>query len=180
MTAVNTEAKPNGLASFWTKAAMVRRAFNAGPRLKSDRAFDDLEDAVLEAYTEFRDMRRRMKNAELSARDTRAAFVLIPPYFEGPPFNASAGLMIPIPDTIKGLPDLLKEAERAAGKSEMVPLGVVFWQRDRDERAKEAKSVWVQSWRVDPRWQRAANAVREEFREQDGLLHGPLGVVFEE
>jgi hypothetical protein len=171
----------NLMASTWTKAALVRRAFNAGPRRKSDREFEDLEDAVLAAYISFRDIRLEMKNAGLAERDTRAAFVLMTAAFEGPPFNAGAAVMLTIPDTIKGLPDLLKDAERHADKGEMAPLGVVFWQRDRDERAKESKAVWIQSWRVDPRLQRAANAVRDEFRELDGRVDdGGLAVTFEE
>jgi hypothetical protein len=178
VTATKTE---NLMASTWTRAALVRRAFNAGPRRKSDREFGDLEDALLAAYVSFRDIRREMKKAELSERDTRAAFVLMTAAFEGPPFNAGVAVMLTIPDTIKGLPDLLRDAEKYANKGKMIPLGVVFWQRDRDERAKEGKSVWIQSWRVDPRLQRAANAVREEFRELDGRVDdGGLAVTFEE
>ncbi len=177
---VTAEAKTNLMASTWTKAALVRRAFNAGPRRKSDREFEDLEDAVLAAYVSYRDIRRAMKKAELSERDARAAFVLVDATFAGQPFNASTAVMLPIPATIKGIPDLLKDTERYA-KSKMVPLGVVFWQRDRDERAKESRSVWIQSWRVDPRLHRAANAVRDEFRELDGRVdEGGLAVPFEE
>ena len=54
----------NLMASTWTDAAKVRRAFNAGPRRKSDLKFDDIEEAVLAAYTSFLDLRKAMKRAE--------------------------------------------------------------------------------------------------------------------
>ncbi len=178
---VTVEKSENLMASTWTDAARVRRAFNAGPRRKTDREFDDLEDAVLTAYRSYRDIRREMKNAGLSERDTRAAFVLVTAAYAGAPFNGGHAMMLPIPDAIKGLPGLLKDAEKWANKGEMIPLGVVFWQRDRDERAKESKSVWIQSWRVDPRLLRAANAVRDEFGELDGRVdEGGLAATFEE
>ena len=65
----------NLMAATWTKAALVRRAFNAGPRRKSDRAFDDLEDAVLTAYVSFLDLRKEMKKVDIPVRDVRAAMV---------------------------------------------------------------------------------------------------------
>jgi hypothetical protein len=174
----------NLMASTWTKAALVRRAFNAGPRRKFDRQFEDLEDAVLAAYISYRDVRREMRKWGLPEADTRAAFVMMPPFF-GPPFNSGAAVMLRIPDSIHGLPTLLKDAQHYAkegeGDLQMSPLGVVFWQRDQDERAKEKESVWVQMWRVDPRLQRAANAVRDEFRELDGYVaDGGFGVTFDE
>jgi hypothetical protein len=90
--------------------------------------------------------------------------------YEGPPFNAGHICLLPIPETIKGLPDLLKEAEKGTKNGAMVPLGVAFWQRDKDPRAKMSKTAWVQLWRVDPRLRRAADAAREAFEESDGRV----------
>src|SRR5579872_6312609 len=102
-----TAAKTGNLmASTWTQASLVRRAFNAGPRRKSDRKFDDTEEAVLAAYASFLDLRKEMKKAGLSVRDVRAALVLMTAVYDGPPFNAGVVTLLAIPDTIKGLSDL--------------------------------------------------------------------------
>lgn len=181
---MTTEVKTENLmASTWTQAALVRRAFNAGPRRKFDRTFDDLEDAVLAAYVSFLDLRKEMKKAGIPApaRDVRAAMVLMTATYEGRPFNAGVVTLLAIPDTLKGLPELLREAERYTKKGAMAPIGMVFWQRDKDPRAKKSATVWVQSWRVDPRLQRAADAARTAFEEADGRVpEGGLNDTFEE
>jgi len=171
MTAEETQTETRNLmASTWTQAAKARRAFNAGPRRKSDLKFDDLEGAVLATYASFLDLRKEMKKAVLPTRDVRAALVLMTAAYEGPPFNAGVGSLLAIPDTIEGLPDLLREAEKRTKNGAMAPLGVAFWQRDKDPRAKTSKTAWVQSWRVDPRLQLAADTAREAFEESDGRV----------
>jgi len=166
-----TESKTGNLmASTWTQASLVRRTFNAGPRRKSDLKFEDLEEAVLAAYAVFLDLRKEMKKVDLLTRDVRAALVLMTAAYEGPPFNAGVVSLLAIPDTIKGLPDLLKHAERRTKDGAMVPLGVVFWQRDKDPRAKTSKTVWVQLWRVDTRLRLAADTAREAFEGADGRV----------
>jgi hypothetical protein len=171
----------NLMAGTWTDAAKVRRAVNAGPRRKTDLEFEDMEDAVLAAYVSFRDLRKEMSKAGLSERDARAAFVLMTAEFEGAPFNAGHVTLLTIPRNIAGLHALLNAAKKHANKGEMAPLGVVFWQRDRDERAKESKPTWVQSWRVDVRSLRAAGAVRDKFKELGGdVPEGDWSVQFDE
>lgn len=176
MIEVKTEVKTGNLmASTWTEAAKVRRAFNAGPRRKSDLKFDDIEEAVLAAYTSFLDLRKEMKRAGLPQRDVRAALVLMTAFYEGPPINGGVVTLLAIPDTLVTLSDLLKETERRTKSGAMAPLGLAFWQRDKDSKAKVSKNVWVQSWRVDPRVQRAADAARQAFEESDGKSHWRSG-----
>ncbi|WP_109486986.1 hypothetical protein [Occallatibacter savannae] len=161
--------KPENLmAATWTQAALVRRAFNAGPKRKSDRKFDDLEEAVLAAYSSFLDLRKEMLGAGLSSKDVRAALVLMTAIYDGPPINAGALSLLTVPDTIKELPELLRTVERRAKNGDMAPLGVAFWQRDRDPAAKAEKAVWVQSWLVGDRATRAVVGAREAFRDSDG------------
>ena len=172
---------PNLMASTWTSAALVRRAFNAGPRRKSDREFEDIEEAVLEAYASFRELRKRMRDAALPPRDVRAALAFMTAVYEGRPLNAGVVRLHAIPDTLSALPDLLKAAEKETKHGAMALLGVVFWQRDSDPRTKSSKTAWVQSWRVDPRIQRAADAARDAFRESDGRIPvDGLSETFEE
>jgi hypothetical protein len=177
-----TEAKiENLMAPTWTKASLVRRAFKAGPRRKSDLKLDDIEEAVLAAYSAFLDLRKEMKKTELPALDVRAALVFMAAVYEGRPFNGSPGALVAIPDTLRRIPEMLNDAERYAGEGGMDPLGVAFWQRDNDARAKTRITTWVQSWRVDPRISRAAEATREEFEELDGEVpKGGLAFTFPE
>lgn len=186
VTAVKAEvtavkAEKNLMAATWTPASLVRRAFNAGPRRRSDRQFEDVEDAVLTAYTSFRGLRGAMKDAELPARDVRAALVLMSPYYADPTFNTGTVMLLAVPDAIKGLPALLDEAEKHIKKDAMLPLGVAFWQRDKDPRAKSDKTAWVQLWLVDPRAQRAADAATESLAKLDGRVpEDGLADTFEE
>ena len=101
--------------------------------------------------------------------------------YEGRPYNAGVVTLLAIPDTLKGLPDMLRDAERYTKKGGMAPLGVAFWQGDKDPRAKKSETVWIQSWRVDPRVQRAADAARTAFEDADGRIpEGGLSDTFEE
>jgi hypothetical protein len=154
------------MAATWTKVSKVRRAFKAGPPRKKDIEYE-IEEAVLQGYSALLEIRKAMVQAEIltSAEDVKAALVLMT---SSPESNAGLVSLLAIPRTIKNLPGLSSEAEKLAKKGAMVPLGVAFWQRDREADPKNSKAVWVQPWLVNPRALRAAIAAREAFEESDG------------
>jgi hypothetical protein len=162
-----TEAKTENLmAGTWTKAAKVRRAFKAGPRRKTDLVYDT-EEAVLQGYIALLEFRKEMVQAEIftSADDVKAALVLMS---SDPETNAGAVHLLAIPRAIKNLPDLSSKAERLSKRGATVPLGVAFWQRDREQDTKKGKTVWIQPWLVNPCAARAAMAAQEAFEESNG------------
>jgi hypothetical protein len=150
------------MAGTWTKAAQLRREFKAGrPRL-TDLVLTPTT-AILEACISLNGLQTAMKAAGLSEDDVQGVLVLMTPNF---PEGRDQTHLYAIPD-ISGLPALYKKVMALMEAAEVIPLGVLFKQIDRDAaNPKDAKSgafVWAQPWRVGLRESRALLASRDRY-----------------
>ncbi len=152
----------NPMAATWTKAATVRRMFKAGRQRQNDLLYDS-EEAILQGRISFLQIRKAMLAAGIAttADDLRAALVLMTP--EGAESNEV--YVLPIPRELAKLPELSVKVTKLEKSEKAVPLGLVFWQRDREA---EDSDVWVQPWLVNPRAAAATIAARKAYGESRG------------
>jgi hypothetical protein len=147
----------NLMSSTWTKAAKVRRAFKAGRQRQKDLIYS-MERAVIECRIVFLSIRKATVDAGIfGGEDVKVALACMTP--EGSELNTV--YLLPLARGIDGLAGTYAKAERLEKEENVVPLGVVLWQRDRE--ANDAIDVWVQSWLVGPRATLASNVARGAF-----------------
>ena len=165
MTALrkSEEKSTNLMASTWTKAAKVRRAFKAGKKRQKDLVLTP-ERAMLEGYMLLRDIQKAMSEAGLSEKDVQAALVLMTTDSSGTDLIYAAK----IPE-MKYLPELYGKLRKLEKEGHWVPLGVALKQFDREAYdARDPKSgavVWDQPWLMNPRAARALIAARNAIAE---------------
>jgi len=170
-------AAENLMSSTWTKAVLVRRAFNAGPKRKTDRVLD-AEEATLEAYMAFRAFRIEAAKAEIASDAARLGLVLWG--MERNDFQ-----IVSVPRKLQNIADMFGEVESATSGGETVPLGLLYWLRDDDPKAVRTPRgahwegdepemlvpavTWVKAWLVEsPRARLVAENARHAFEESGG------------
>jgi hypothetical protein len=157
----------NPMASKWTKAGMVRRAFKAGRPLQKDRVLTPRQ-AIWEACSLRESLYEAMRKAGLSADDVQAAIVLMTP-------EAAASVdliyVFPIPQT-RDLPELFGKVTKLEKTEKVIPLGIAIRQVDRERYdPKDPKSgavVWVQPFLANARAARALIQARNLFADGSG------------
>jgi hypothetical protein len=172
-----TVEKTNLMASTWTKAVLVRRAFNAGPKRKSDRVLD-AEEATLEAYMAFRAFRNEAAKSGLGSA-ARLGLMLMDTKCKG------RDEIMGVPTKLENIAELFAKVKKATKGGEVVPLGLLYWLRDDDpEAVKTPKGAnwdgeevemlipavtWVKPWLVEsPRARLVTEAARHAFEESGG------------
>lgn len=133
----------NPMASYWSKAALVRRSFKAGPRRKMDLVYD-AERAFLECRILYTELRKAMLDfgIETGASDVSVGLVLMAPWES----NDRRVYVVPAGGSLDVFAERGRKAERLEKRHSAVPIGVAFWQRDREANQEE---VWVRPWRMD-------------------------------
>lgn len=133
-------ASPNPMAATWTPAAVVRRAFKAGPRRKTDLVYD-VERGFLECRILYIELRNAMIDAGIktAANDVSVGIVLMDS-------NNRKAYVIPAGGNLDAFTEWAHKADRLDKKHKVIPVGVAFWQRDRESGQDE---TWVRLWRVD-------------------------------
>jgi hypothetical protein len=165
MTPTQTEksGSRNLMASTWTKAGMVRRAFKAGKPRQKDLLLTP-KRAMFEGYILLSEIQDAMSKAGLSANDVQAALVFMTQDSPG----ADLIYVAPIPET-KQLPELYSKVKKLEKDGGWVPLGIAVKQVDREAyEPKDPRSgavVWVQPWLTNPRAARALLKARSAFAE---------------
>ncbi len=153
----------NPMAATWTKAALVRRAFKAGPKRKTNLEYDR-ENAILHARILFLEFRVAMGKAGITttAEDVRAALVLMTPESA----TSDQVHLLSMPRELEDLPGLSAKMAKLEKAEKVAPLGVAIWQRDREA---GDTAVWLHPWLVvGPRAQRAAIAAQKAFDASGG------------
>ncbi len=163
MTALEEKASTsNPMAATWTKAALVRRAFKAGPPRRKDLVLAPTR-AMFEGCILLNGLQVAMRDAGLSEKDVQAALILMSP----PGGDADLVNILPIPET-KRLPELYAKVKKLEAEG-WLPLGAAIKQIDREAYdPKDPKSgavMWVQPWLTNPRATRALFAARAAFGE---------------
>ena len=156
------------MASTWTKAAKVRRAFKAGRQRQKDLKYD-CERAVLEARILNIEIRKAMIQAGITTGDdAKVALVLMTP--DSAKINRV--YVLTIPRDIAGLPEVAAKAAKLEKAEKAVPLGVAIWQRDREaydpSELKSGIEVWMHLWLTSERALCAsAEALKAFFNEEE-------------
>jgi len=160
-------AQKNLMASTWTKAAMVRRKFKAGPQRKKDYVLTPLR-SILEGAIMLHELQIAMKDAGLLESDVQAALVLrLTPSEPGKPNETH---LQPIPGT-ENLHLLYGRVKKLEARGRVEPLGLVIKQNDREARGPEGEAVvWVQPWLVDIQASLALLAMRQRTVSRSGEL----------
>jgi len=152
------------MASTWTQAAKVRRAFKAGRRRQKDRVLRPIA-AIYEACILLDDLGQAMHDAELSPDDVGAALILMTPEAANME-NIVYTLRLPKPAE---LPRLFAEVEKIEKLGKVLPLGIAVWQRDREATdPKNEGVVWVQPFLTGERAARALTLAKSRFVNGDG------------
>jgi hypothetical protein len=137
-----TKPKENLMASTWTKAAVVRRKFKAGPRRQRDIEYD-VERALLECRILYTELRNAMVTAGIK---TGAVDVSVGIILTAPP-DAEIRF-VEVLSAGGDMEAFAKQAMKAAWlekQHKVFPIGAAFWQRDRESGTGE---VWIRSWRL--------------------------------
>jgi hypothetical protein len=155
------------MASTWTKAGKVRRAFKSGRQRQKDRVLTPTA-AIYEACILLDELRNAMVEAELSEDDVQAALVLMTPETPG---RENTIYVLPIPQP-KKLPDLFANVEKVEKPGKILPLGIAVRQLDHEAKdPKDPKSgavVWVQPFLTGPRAEHALIQARKIFADGSG------------
>jgi len=138
------EKSENLMASTWTPAAIVRRKFKAGPRRKVDLKLD-VERAFLECRILYTELRDAMIEAGIrtGANDVSVGLILMTP--AGTAKNRFVKVL-PVGGNMEVLAQQARKADQLEKRHGVLPIGVAFWQRDREAGQDE---TWVRSWRLD-------------------------------
>lgn len=131
------------MARYWTEAAKVRRKFKAGPPLRKDKVFSPIE-AVFQACIMLLNFRVEMHNAGLKNENDCGLYLVMGTLKNGELDAEAKRIHIPKASSISAT---VKKVESIKGA---VALGVVFYQIDRDPKAKEKVATWVQPFKVGP------------------------------
>jgi len=154
----------NPMASTWTKAAKVRRAFKAGRQRQKDRVLTPVK-AIYEVCILLDDLRTAMDEAKLPVEDVGAALVLVTPET---PDRENLVYVLRVPEP-KRLPELFSEVAKLEKPGKILPLGVAVWQRDREIQDPEKQGVvWVQPFLTGARAEKALLEARKVFTEGRG------------
>jgi nitrate reductase NapAB chaperone NapD len=145
----------NLMESTWTPAAKVRRAFKAGPKRRKDKELNTVE-AVFEAGMLLHKLRMAMEMADERSDDVQAALVLVTP-----PDRENAVHVLPVPQH-KRFSTLFADVERLEKLGKVIPLGMVFRQRDRKA---EDMSVWTEPFLTGHRAESALRQSEKIFAE---------------
>ena len=156
--------KGNLMAATWTKAAVVRRAFKSGRQRQKDLLLTPTR-AILEGSIVLHELQTAMRDAGLLEEDAKAALV-----FVSDAGSSDLIYVAPLPE-VEGLANLSGKIKALQGVWR--PLGLVFWQRDREAEIpgdpKSGAVGWVQPWLTDQRSARALIAARDVVSKgQDG------------
>jgi hypothetical protein len=156
MTPEQQTEKRNLMESTWTKAAIVRRKFKAGPSRRKDIVHTPTR-AVLEAWILCHELQTAMKTEGLSEEDAQAVLVLL----DGT--DATYSFAVPAMDS---LPELYGKVKALQEAGTVVPVGVLFKQFDREAEDRKTKSgavVWAHPWLVGLRESRALLNARDRY-----------------
>lgn len=155
------------MAATWTKAGQVRRAFKAGPPRRKDRVVSP-DVAVHEACILRIQLRRAMTQAGLSGDDVQVGLALMTP--NTPDKEDAVYLLGPVPEP-KRLPELFAELAKIGKQADMLPLGIVIRQVDREvygtKSDKEQAAVWPQPFLTGDRATKALKRAGQMF--MDGI-----------
>ncbi len=124
-----TGTAKNLMAGTWTKAATVRRKFKAGPPRRKDLEYD-MERAVIECRILFIQIRKEMLQAGIMSDDARVALVLMTPVWKE---GVGRVHVLPVPRKLDGIPGLYAAAAKLENSEKVVPAGVAFWMKDRED-----------------------------------------------
>jgi hypothetical protein len=155
-----TEARTeNPMAATWTQAAIVRRAFRAGPRRKTDLVYD-VERGFLECRILYIELRNAMIDAGIktSASDVAVGIVLT----DG---SNRKAYVLPAGGSLEEFTEWAKKAERLEKRHNVIPVGAGFWQRDRESCQDE---TWVRLWRVDGETAILMTDIKKELKQEKG------------
>jgi hypothetical protein len=119
-----TVEKTNLMASTWTKAVLVRRAFNAGPKRKSDRVLD-AEEATLEAYMAFRAFRNEAAKSGLGSA-ARLGLMLMDTKCKG------RDEIMGVPTKLENIAELFAKVKKATKGGEDSKRRQLGWRGSRD------------------------------------------------
>lgn len=161
---VIAEAKTENLmASTWTKAAIVRRTFKAGPRRKSDLVYG-AEHGFLECRILYIELRNAMLEAGIKtgASDVSVGLILMTPW------TAKGRAVVHVLHAGGSIDDFTKSArkvEQLEKQHKAIPIGVAFWQRDHESGQDE---TWVRAWRLDNASAEALAHVSKELKQEKG------------
>ncbi len=149
----------NLMAGTWTKAAKVRRALKAGPRRKTEVAYD-CETAILRARIFWIEVRKTLLDERVftASEDVKVALALI--------MRGDRVLVLPIPREMGDLPELAAKIGRLEKTQDAKPLGLVVWLRDRE--SDDAPAVWIHPWLLNERAASAATAAFADGKEAEG------------
>jgi len=153
----------NPMAKTWTKAGLVRRRLKAGKPRQKDLVLS-AEEAVLQGYGLLLAARKAMLEEGITtgAEDLKAALVLMTPEKA----KVSEVQVLGIPREFASLPRLHAKATQLERTEKLVPLGIAFWQRDRE--TDDEPTVWVQQWLVNPRAEQATREARKALEKSAG------------
>ena len=152
------------MASTWTAAAMVRRAFKAGAPRRKDLILS-VDRAVVEAWALCNELKSAMRAVSLSREDIRAALVLLTGDLDDE--RQEKIYVFPVPD-MAGLPTLHEKVMKLKKETNVFPLGVVFAQYDRETATPDVPAVWVQPWLVFQNASRAMRTVEQRYASLPG------------
>ena len=154
-------ATQNPMANTWTKAGKVRRAFKAGRPPSKDRVLTPIA-AIHETCILLDSLRNAMAGAGLSPDDISAGLVLVTPETPGSE-DVVYTLRIPQPDK---LPELFTSVAEIQSIGEILPLGIVVHQIDREAYdpadPKSGAVLWVHTFLTGERAVRALKAARAD------------------
>jgi hypothetical protein len=153
----------NRMVDTWTEAAKVRRSFKAGPRLRKQRVLSTTA-AIFQACILLDELRNAMGAVGLPKDDVGAAIAVVTPET---PDKEDQVFVLPVPQPQK-LPNLFAEMAKIERPENVLSLGILVWQRDRDPKAKDKAVVWAQPFLLGPRAEAALRKAREIFADCKG------------
>jgi hypothetical protein len=159
MTRLQKPTEKNLMASTWTKAGKVRRAFKAGRPRQTNRLVTPTV-AIHEACIALERLQDEMRKEELLEQDVQAALVIMTPQT---PDRENLVYVQGIPDT-KRLPEVFASVRKIEVPEKMLVIGILFKQRDREAK-KDA--VWPQPYLVGDRAQKAMLTGGQMFQEME-------------
>jgi hypothetical protein len=153
--------KANPMASTWTRAGKVRRAFKAGRQRVKNLVLTPTV-AIHESCILLDELRNAMREADLSADDVQAALVLVTPET---PSREDMVYVLRIPQPGK-LSELFANVAKLEKPGKILPLGIAIRQVDQD--SETGAVVWVQPFLTGPRAERALIQARKLFADGSG------------
>ena len=172
------KALGNLMASTWTKAALVRRAFKSGRPRKVDLRLH-WKKALLQGLIAQEDIQNAMRDQELAAEDVRVSLVLISADLKS---GARQAHVWRLPMTLEDVPPIAERIEFLELTERIEAPGLIFLQRDRELETQIPgrfnQEIWTERWLMGEDAQAAmTKAALEGVVSLDDDLSDPEGIA---